>query len=434
MVLKQIAAFPKPTAVLLLAAAMLTSWGLASQWLTGADRTTTAPATAAQAADYQITFWAARAKTDDLDYLSRTNLGAAHLAAGRRSGDFAAFDLAEVPVRQALELNPRYSPALTTLAAVHLGRHEFPAALTAAEQARDQDPTSVAALAAVGDAYLELGHYDEAAATFETLHRRRPSAASEARLARLAFLLGRPDEAVERAQRALELAGSSPDPSYSAALATYALDVGQTELAADTAQAALAAAPRSSAAVETLAQVRAAQDLLDQSAALYERLLLLGPNPGAHSALGDIYTHLGQVDIAQEHYLAVEPAAQEITVSPVVFDREIALFLANRRTEVQRAVDMAERDFGNRQDIYAFDTLAWTRYQAGDLIGATEAIRLATALGTKDPHLFYHAGIIAAAVGNNDQAHGYLSEALAINPHFDVLQAPHALEVLTTLN
>lgn len=434
MVLQRLAAFPKPTAVLLLAAAMLASWGLASQWLTGANRTTTAPTTAAQAADYQVTFWAARSQRDDLDYLSRTNLGAAHLAVGRRSGDFAAYDTAEIPVRQALDLNPRYSPALTTLAAVHLGRHEFPAALAAAKQARDHDPTSVAALAAIGDAHLELGHYDQAAATYETLHRRQPGAASEARLARLAFLQGRPDEAIERARRALDLAGTSPDPSYSAALATYALDSGDTELAAETAQAALAQAPQSPAAVETLAQVRAAQDQLDQAAALYQRLLRLGPNPGAHSALGDIYTHLGQTDTAQQHYLAVESAAQSITTSPVVFDREIALFLANRQTDVHRAVEMAERDFDNRQDIYAYDTLAWTRYQAGDLDGATQAIDQATALGTKDPHLLYHAGLIAAATGNNDQARRYLSEALTINPHFDVLQAPHALDVLTDLS
>lgn len=434
MVLRQLAAFPKPTAVVLLAAAMLASLGLASQWLDGADRTTATPTTAAQAADYQIAFWADRAQQDDLDYLSRTNLGAAQLASGRRSGDFAAFDAAEAPVREALQLNPRHSPALTVLAAVHLGRHEFPAALATAEQALDHDPTSVAALAAMGDAQLELGHYERAAATFDTLHRRRPGAASEARLARLAFLQGRPDEAVERAKRALELAGTSPDPSYRAALATYAMDSGDTDLAASIALAALTETPRSSAAVETLAQVRVSQDRLDEAVALYEQLLGLGPNSGAHIALGDIYTHLGRIDRAEQHYLAVEPAALAITDSPFVFDRELALFLANRQSEVQRAVAMAERDIENRQDVFAYDTLAWARYQAGDLDGATKAIGMAMAIGTKDPHMLYHAGIIASATGDRDQAHEYLSEALAISPYFDVLQAPDAAEVLADLS
>lgn len=434
MVLKRIAAIPKPTAVLLLAAAMLASWGLASQWLTGADRLTTSPSTAAEANDYQVTFWAERAEENDLDYLSRTNLAVAHLAAGRQTGDFDAYDTAEAPIREALALNPRYSPALTTLAAVHLGRHEFPAALIAAEQALEHDPASVEALAALGDAHLELGHYDQAATAFEALERRLPGPASQARLAHLAFLEGQPDEAIDRAREALELDGTNPDPSYRAALTTYALDAGDIDLAATTAQRAFTQTPEAPAAIETLAQVRVSQGRLDEAAVLYERLLEEGPDPAAHAALGDIYTALGQPDAAQQQYLAVEPAAASITDSPVVFDREIAIFFADHQIDVDRAVDIAERDLENRQDIYGYDTVAWARYQAGDLDGATQAMNKALALGTKDPHLFYHAGMIAAATGNHDQARHYLSEALTINPRFDLLQAPNAAEALRALN
>lgn len=434
MLVKQLAAIPKPTAVLLLAAAMLASWGLASQWLTGANRPTASPTTAAEASNYQVTFWTTRVEQNELDYLSRTNLGVAHLAAGRQSGDFNAYDTAEVPIREALNLNPRYSPALTTLAAVHLGRHEFPAALAVAQQALDHDPASVEALAALGDAHLELGHYDQAATAFEALDRRLPGATSEARLAHLAFLQGRPDEAIDRAQRALELAGTNPDPSYRAAIATYALDVGDIELAATTAQTAFTQIPSAPSAVETLAQVRTAQGRLDEAATLYERLLNMGPDPAAHGALGDIYTELGQPEAARQQYLAVEPAAAAITDSPVVFDREIALFLADHQIDVDRAVDIAERDLENRQDIYGYDALAWTRHQAGDLDGATQAIDQALALGTKDPHLLYHAGMIAAATGNHDQARHYLDEALTINPSFDLLQAPTAVRTLQSLN
>ena len=93
----------------------------------------------------------------------------------------------------------------------------------------------------------------------------------------------------------------------------------------------------------------------------------------------------------------------------------------------------AERDLDNRQDIYAYDTLAWARYHAGDLHGAAQASEKALALGTKDPHLLYHAGMIAAATGNTDQARQLLSEALTINPNFDVLQAPRASETLRQL-
>lgn len=267
--LKRLAAFPKPTAVLLLAAALLAFWGLASQQSGGVGRDT-APSvptpTDLEAIDYQIDHWSARSERDDLDYLSRTNLAVAHLALGRLSGDFDAFDTAEVPLREALDLNPRYSPTLTALAAVHLGRHEFPEALAVAQQAYDEDPNSDEALAALGDAQLELGHYDEASSAFEALLRRSPGPTSEARLARLAFLHGRPDEAIERAERALELAGPEADSSYSAALAAYALDAGDTDLAARTANAAATRLPESPAALETLAQVRAMRGDLEGAA------------------------------------------------------------------------------------------------------------------------------------------------------------------------
>lgn len=427
----RLGAVPKPTAVILLAAVIVASWGLTSQWLDGSDPT---PRPTPSAADYRISFWQARAEADDLDYLSRTYLGAAYLDAGRRSGDLAAYDAAAASLGQALELNPRYSPALATLAAVHLGRHEFPTALAVAEQAYDHDPASVEALAAMADAHLELGHYDQAADGYETLHRRLPGAAAEARLARLAFLFGQPDEAIERASRALQLAGTAPDPSYGVALATYALDSGHIELASDAAEAALGGAPDSRGALETLAQVRAAQGQLEEAAAIYERLLRMGPDPGAHRSLGDLYSHLDRPDDAQEQYLAVEPAAQAITNSPVVFDREIALFLADHQLDIDRAVELAERDLNNRQDIYAYDTLAWARYHADDLHGATQASEKALALGTKDPHLLYHAGMIAAATGNTNQARQLLNQALAINPNFDVLQAPLATDALRQLN
>lgn len=436
--LRRLAAVHKPTAVLLLAAVMLASWGLASQQLGGADRTTdTTPVpvqTDAEAIGYRIDHWSSRSQSNDLDYLSRTNLAVAHLALGRLTGDFDAYDTAEAPLREALEINPRYSPTLTALAAVHLGRHEFPQALEAARQAYEIDPSSDEALAALGDANLEIGNYDEATAAFAQLLRRVPGPTSEARMARLAFLHGRPGEAIERAQRALDLAGPGAGVSYSAALASYALDAGDTDLAARTATAALAKYPDSVAAIETLAQVRAMRGELEAAADLYERILHDGPDAGAHSALGDIYTRLDRPDQAQEHYEQVESAARSVTESPVVFDRDVALFLADNGLDPDRAVQLAERDLLNRRDIYAYDTLAWARYAAGDHEGAEQAIDQALALGTEDPHLFYRAGVIAAANNDSDAARRWLTQALAINPNFDVIYAPDATTTLENLS
>jgi Tfp pilus assembly protein PilF len=56
----------------------------------------------------------------------------------------------------------------------------------------------------------------------------------------------------------------------------------------------------------------------------------------------------------------------------------------------------------------------------------TEALRL----GTKDARLFYHAGMIARAGGNDNAARDYLRNALSLNPQFDPLQATIARKAL----
>jgi Flp pilus assembly protein TadD len=59
----------------------------------------------------------------------------------------------------------------------------------------------------------------------------------------------------------------------------------------------------------------------------------------------------------------------------------------------------------------------------------TEAMRL----GTQDPMLYYHAGMIYHRLGRQDQARLYLEHALALNPGFSVLGAEQARKTLVGL-
>ena len=57
----------------------------------------------------------------------------------------------------------------------------------------------------------------------------------------------------------------------------------------------------------------------------------------------------------------------------------------------------------------------------------------ARALGTRDALFSYHAGMIAAGLGDTARARTLLAEALAINPGFDPLQASRARAALAAL-
>jgi hypothetical protein len=53
--------------------------------------------------------------------------------------------------------------------------------------------------------------------------------------------------------------------------------------------------------------------------------------------------------------------------------------------------------------------------------------------GTKDPQLFFHAGMIYEKLGHTAKAKDYLQRALAINPHFHILYSGMATETLARM-
>jgi len=51
-------------------------------------------------------------------------------------------------------------------------------------------------------------------------------------------------------------------------------------------------------------------------------------------------------------------------------------------------------------------------------------------LGTQDAHLYYQAGKMGVAIGDEEQAQAYLQQALDINPYFSIRDAADARSLL----
>src|SRR6266404_105803 len=92
-----------------------------------------------------------------------------------------------------------------------------------------------------------------------------------------------------------------------------------------------------------------------------------------------------------------------------------------------------KKDFATRQDIYAYDTLAWALYKNHLPQDAAKAMTEALKLGTQDATFFYHAGMIQGRLGHKEEAKSYLERALALNPHFSLLFADNARQTLAAL-
>ncbi len=151
-----------------------------------------------------------RSDAHPLDYISRTQLGAALNAQARENADLAGYAVSEAVLLDALDLNPQYTPAKLGLASALHSQHEFDRALALAAEVAEADPGQLGASALIGDANFELGNYPAARANYDDLATIERSAATVSRLARLAWVQGDRTGAVDLATEALERSGDFP--------------------------------------------------------------------------------------------------------------------------------------------------------------------------------------------------------------------------------
>ncbi|MGH2537417.1 MAG: tetratricopeptide repeat protein [Candidatus Promineifilaceae bacterium] len=382
-----------------------------------------------------IAFFERRLAADPQDAVSMTLLGQLYLSQARQSGAVAGYARAQTALEGALALLPGYAPAETALAAVLFSQHRFQEALSLAQALYDADPRRLDALAIAADSHFALGRYAEAEAGYAELLERAPGPALYARLAHQAELHGRPAEALELLERAAGAALAQGLPQHE--VAWYFLRLGEVNFNRGRLAAArgyYAAAVKLDGdyppALAALAKAYAAEGETGEAIGLYQQSLAHVPAPEVLAALGDLYASLGRPAEAQAQYDTVLFIGRLSVLNEQLYNRQLATFLADHNLEPGQALALATAELEARQDIYGYDAAAWAAYKAGDLAQAGARMAQALSLGTQDARLFYHAGMIALAQGRPDEARQWLGRALALNPHFDPLQAEQARQSL----
>ena len=149
-----------------------------------------------------IRFFQNRINRNPKDPVSYSLLGQMHVRRARETGEVAGYGRAEAALQKALEIVPEYPAAKAMLASTLHSLHRFGEALTLAKQVREQNPGNIQALATIGDAYVELGKYQEANEAYRALLTKSNTPPVLVRLAHLAELNGNTDEALRLTQRA----------------------------------------------------------------------------------------------------------------------------------------------------------------------------------------------------------------------------------------
>jgi len=394
-----------------------------------------APAPIERSSHTEIERLQRRLRVNPDDVAAYAQLGLGLLQQVRESGDMSLYTRAGAAFDEALQRDPLQVDALVGRGVLALALHDFSGALEWAEQARAINPFRAGILGILVDGYVELGRYDEAVATLQTMVDLRPDLQSYSRISYLRELHGDVDGAIA----AMKDATTSVSPSTEdwrwtmTHLGHLYFNRGDLTQAASIYNQVLAVHHDYPYAREGMARVAAARGERATAIAEYQTLAEQLPLPQFVIALGELYEADGDLTAAQEQYDLVTVMQQLNAAAGMNVDLEMALFNANHGTDHAAVVEEARAAYAERPTIYGADALAWALYQNGEYEEAWQYSEEALRLGTQDATLHFHAGMIAKERGAVATARQHLERALAINPYFSPLAGPIAQATLAAL-
>ena len=384
-----------------------------------------------------IAFFERRAREDPESAEDRAELAALYLQRARETGDYEDLRRAEGTARQSLALRTAHNgKTFLTLASALLAQHRFEEARAVAEDLGRGDSTVDSYRALLGETQLELGDYDAARATFAPLDPLVAPLSVAPRLARWAELTGRPGAARRILYAALRDAERRPELPREQ-LAWFRYRVGDLELRAGRLAAAervlsdgLATEPNDFRLLSAMARLAALRHDARAAVEYGERAIALLLDPATLGVIADAYAALGDSARAGEYARTMEVA---VAGQPGPYHRAWSLFLLDHGQRLPTVLVKAEEEIATRRDVYGYDLLGWALHRAGRDAEARRAMAQALRLGTQDAFLFYHAGMIERALGNDLAARRDLERALEINPFFHPKQPAAARATLDSL-
>lgn len=373
-----------------------------------------------------------RTSPDEPKYWIETGDAFAQLQ--RESEDPRYYDSAESVYTEALRLTPRSVKALTGMAWVTGGRHQFDQSTAWANQALAVDPRCIEALGILGDAALELGEYDLAFANYQKMMDLRPDLSSWSRGAHLLWVTGETNKAMMLMGKAIS--AGAPFAENTAwcriRMAAMLINDGAVSPAEDYIRPLLEAGSKNSHLLLLAARIASAKQDYPLAEKYYRTLLESAPNQQACGGLGDLMTIGGKAADAETFYQTVESLHAAHLKDGVHDHGFMARFLADHDRNLVEALRMAE-EHKLTKNVQEADTLAWVYYKNGMLPQAVATMKKALSRHTPDPEMHYHAGMIASAYGDIASAKSHLEQALAMNPNFNLIQAPLAVQALEQL-
>ncbi len=426
--------------ILILAAAAVGGTAIGSVRAADRARAVAVARTAAAVAerrDADIAFHQRRVQRDPIGAADRARLAALYLQRARETGDFEDYRRAEALARRSLALRVAHNTSTyVVLASALLAQHRFAEALEVARALNARDPGVPRHQALLGEMELELGRYDDARAIFHSLWPARHELSVAPRFARWAEIKGRTDLARRLLQAARTDAtrrtGLPPEQLawFHLRVGDLALRHGRLDEAEYAFRAGLRVFPTDSRILAAMARLEAVRGHWRKAIEYGNEAIATVPDPATFGVVSDAYAALGDSRRAAEYARAMEVA---VLGQPGQWHRAWSLFLLDHDRRVAEVLARVRQDLETRRDIYGYDLLAWALHKQHRDREAGQAMAIALGQGTEDAQLFYHAGMIARALGDAAAARDYLARALAVNPFFHPVLSQIARATLDSL-
>lgn len=355
-------------------------------------------------------------------------LADAYLQRCRETGDIADALRAEASAKRSLAIRANNNaPGRDALARSLFTQHRFVEAESLARVTATKYQDDPVALADYAGAALERGDYATAARVLQhpvVAGQDKIDPGVQAMQGRYFDIFGRPAQALQL----LRLAQASADGNLDAARENVAwfhmrvgdelARMGRVDEARKSYGEALSLYPHDYKTMTGLARLAAGRQDWAGTISWGLKAEQVVPTPEAVALVGDAYAASGNQKEAERQYRLIEAIGTISRAQNAVYDRYRAMFDANHGRHLDEALTLAKREMTVRQDVYAYDTLAWASYKNGLLPQAAAAMKQALAHGTQDALLFYHAGAIAGAQGDRARSDADFARASALDPYF----------------
>lgn len=388
--------------------------------------------------DTQIRVWKIALAQDSESAMALGQLAALYLQRARETGEDQNYNQSEEYARRSLALRiNRNAPAYVTLAAALVAQHRFQEAEQVAKDLVAYDPSTPQYRAQLGEIQMELGKYDAAQQSFDSLYSFRTHLSIAPRLARWAEIKGNTAYARQLLADALADAKSRRDLPKEQ-VAWFHLRLGDIDMrngrlrgARTLLEDGLQVEPNDYRLLDAMAHLEAIEGNSKKAIEYGERGIAIKLDPATLGTIGDAYATLGDAAQAADYYKTMEVA---VAGQPGAYHRAWSLFLLDHNLRIPEVLANVTKEIETRKDVYGYDLLAWALHKEHRNAEAQAAMMQARRLGTRDAMLFYHAGMIERSLSQTARARYFLQTALSLNPNFHPSQPREIRAVLDSMD